>query len=271
MLTDDLDQPFRTPRSREERSTATRELFELTRTATTEAERERIHRHLVVINMEVARALAARHRSKGIPQEDLEQVAYLALVRAVTNFDLGRDHDFLTYAVPCIRGELRKHFRDHGWMVRPPRPVQEVQARVVEARDRLAGAHGDNVPLAAIAADLDIEVTLVEQALAAEGCFRPSSLDAPSNADDMGAVRAPAPLISDQSADRDRADVRTMLRPVMRHLAERDRRVLSMRFLSDCTQQEIADELGITQTQVSRLIARILGDLRELVGSVDAP
>lgn len=269
---DDLADTFRTPRSREERSTATRELFELTRTASTEAERERIHRHLVVINMEVARALASRHRSKGIAQEDLEQVAYLALVRAVANFDLGRDHDFLTYAVPCIRGELRKHFRDHGWMVRPPRPVQEVQARVVEARDRLAGAHGDNVPLAAIAADLDIEVSLVEQALSAEGCFRPSSLDAPSTrSDEMGSVRPPAPLISDQSADRDRADVRTMLRPVMRHLAERDRKVLSMRFLSDCTQQEIADELGITQTQVSRLIARILSDLRQLVGSVDAP
>lgn len=219
-------------------------------------------RQVVVANMGVAEALAARHRGRGIPVEDLEQVAYVALVRAAGQFDAGRSDDFLTYAVPCIKGELRRHFRDHGWMVRPPRPVQEAQSRVVRARDELAGEHGGRVPDALIAEKLDIDVELVRQSLAAEGCFHPVSLDAPLPVDVAG---TPVDAAVDDTAAQEQVDARVALRPVLRHLEGRERRLLLLRYFHDRTQQEIADELGLTQTQVSRLLAKVLRELRSRV------
>ncbi|MDF9714592.1 sigma-70 family RNA polymerase sigma factor [Nocardioides sp. ChNu-153] len=249
---------------REQRRAATAASLEAAGRATDQAERDAALRELVVANMGVARSLAARQRNRGIPIEDLEQVAYLALVRAADGFDVTQGKDFLTYAVPCIRGELRRHFRDHGWMVRPPRQVQENQSAVIRARDRLTGDHGENVPAAVIARELEIEVDVVEQALAAEGCFRPVSLDAPLP---TGVGARHEETVVDPAAEQELIEARETLRPALRQLGERERRILMLRYFNDRTQQEIADELGITQTQVSRLLAGILRQLREVVGA----
>src|SRR3546814_19717663 len=91
-----------------------------------------------MVNMCVAKSIASRYRKRGIAQDDLEQVAYAALVRVVHNFDVERRQDLLSYAVPSIRGELRRYFRDHGWTVRPPRRIQALQSRVIELRDQMA-------------------------------------------------------------------------------------------------------------------------------------
>ena len=92
------------------------------------------------MHLDLAHAEAARYRSRGVPVDDLRQVAALALTKAARGYDVTTGHDFLSYAVPTIRGELRKHFRDHGWMIRPPRRIQELQARINSTEAELCTA-----------------------------------------------------------------------------------------------------------------------------------
>lgn len=221
---------------------------------------------VVLANIGVARSIASRYRSRGIATEDLEQVACAALVRAVHRFDGALASDFLAYAVPSIRGELRRYFRDSGWMVRPPRRIQELQGRVVATRDQLRAQSGASISHADIAGALDVSESDVAEALAAEGCFIPTSLDLPIG---EGSTSTLGELLHDpQGTDQaSAAEARAMLRPVVRRLSARDRLLLRLRFFDERTQQEIADEFGVTQTQVSRLLSKVLRDLRAgLVG-----
>jgi RNA polymerase sigma-B factor len=189
----------------------------------------------------------------------LEQVAYIALISAANRFRPEEGRDFLAYAVPTIRGQLKRHFRDHGWTVRPPRRVQEIQFRVLVARERLAESLGRAPSTAEIAKDLGESVTHVGEALSLDGCFTPSSLDVPveSGAASLG------DLVPDAGTDEKwAAEARIMLGPAVRALSERDRYVLRLRFFDGLTQKEIGDEIGITQAQVSRMLTRITGQLR---------
>lgn len=247
---------------RERRQELTAEL--LTRAATTDKEsvRDRELERVVLLNMCVARSIASRYRGRGIHDEDLEQVAYTALVRAARNFDDAQDKDFLSYAVPSIRGELRRHFRDHGWTVRPPRRVQELQTQVLAER-AVSDGSPNNVPSnAEIAERLGVPEEDVAEALRAEGCFTPASLDRPLG---EGSPELLGDVLPDDTGEHDleAAEARVALRPVVRKLRSRDRRILQLRFFEDRTQQEIADEIGVTQMQVSRLLSRILRDLRQ--------
>ena len=234
-------------------------------------ERKAVLDDVVLANVGVARSIASRYRSRGIATEDLEQVACAALVRAVHRFDGALASDFLSYAVPSIRGELQRYFRDSGWMVRPPRRIQELQSRVVETRDRLRAETGRAVSHADIARALDVAEPDVAEALAAEGCFTPTSLDLPIG---EGSTSTLGDLIRDpqEGDDTAAAEARAMLRPVVRRLSARDRSLLRLRFFDERTQQEIADEFGVTQTQVSRLLSKVLRDLRTgLVGVTPQP
>lgn len=246
---------------RDQRRKLTASLLQRASRAGNEQERKELLDDVVLANLCVAHSIASRYKSRGIPLEDLEQVASAALVRVVHKFDGDHESDLLAYAVPSIRGEIRRYFRDHGWVVRPPRRVQELQSRAVEMRDRLQ-CEGRRTPTdAEIAAALDVPEEDVAESLRAEGCFTPTSLDAPVGDD------ASAPLgevVPDGHSDgADAAEARVMLRPIVRRLSERDRKLLRMRFFEELTQQEIADEFGVTQTQVSRLLSRIMRDLRE--------
>lgn len=251
---------------RAERMALTSELLAEAAAATDETTRQQAIERVVLLNMGVARSLAARHRGKGVASDDLEQVAYLALVRAAQQFDASLDRDFLTYAVPTVRGELKKYFRDSGWMVRPPRRTQEIQSRVVATRTELDHARGRTPTSAEIAEAIDEPEEAVIEALKAEGCFHPTSLDQP-----VGRAEGPGtPLGELLTQDGDQAEAaaeaRLLLRPVVRRLRERDRRILALRFFEGRTQQEIADELGVTQMQVSRLLTRIMRTLRTDLG-----
>lgn len=215
---------------------------------------------VVVLNLQVAHAVARRFRNRGVALEDLEQVAACALVRAARKFDVTQERDFLSYAVPTMSGELKRYFRDHGWTVRPPRRIQEIHAKVHHLR-RTGRHDGSPMPAADIAAELDVPVSDVLEALEARGCFQPASLDHPVR--EQGDVTVGDLLTLDDEADREALEARVMLQPVMRQLSERDRRILHLRFAEDCTQQQIGEELGVTQMQVSRLLNRILGQMRE--------
>jgi RNA polymerase sigma-B factor len=227
-----------------------------------EAERHAPVEVLIEDNLALARSMATRYRNRGIDLDDLEQVALLGLTKAAQRFDPDAGHDFLSYAVPTIRGELRRHFRDAGWMVRPPRRVQDLQARIATAQRELEAELGRSPRPSEVARHLDEGIDDVVEALSADGCFTPTSLD--------GTVGDGTSTLGDLLGADDRAmesaEARVVLDPVVRTLSERDRRIVRLRFFDECTQQEIAEDIGLTQAQVSRVLTRILADLRERLG-----
>jgi RNA polymerase sigma-B factor len=233
----------------------------------TGTERLRLLDEVVTANMGVATAIASRYRTRGIATDDLQQVAYLALVKAAHGYDAEVGTDFLSYAVPTMRGEIKRHFRDLGWMVRPPRRIQELQARITAADAELSQSLGRSPRPSEVARHLDVRAEDVEEALATVGCFAPTSLDRPATDDGTMSI---SDLLGDEDAGQSAVEARTMLAPVVRRLGERDRRILLLRFFRGWTQQEIAEDIGVTQMQVSRLLTRILGELRSELGIDEA-
>jgi RNA polymerase sigma-B factor len=248
------------PGDRSLRSQRTTELLNRLSETTDEQERRCLVDELVVVNLGVAHSIAIRYRNRGISVDDLEQVARLGLVKAAQAFDPSRQNDFLAYAVPTIRGEVRKHFRDHGWTVRPPRRIQELQSRIMAAAAELTQSLGRSPRPSEIARHLDAEVEEVHEALSADGCFSPSSLDRRVSEDENSASLGD--LLPDEDNDQEAAEARLMLAPVVRRLGERDQLILHLRFFKGWTQEEIAQEIGVTQMHVSRLLNRILLELR---------
>lgn len=258
---------------REVRRRETARLFEEAAGASP-TERELIVEQIVLLNTGVARAIAGRYTGRGIAREDLEQVAYLALCRAAAKFDGGKAEDFLTYAVPTIRGEIKRHFRDLGWVVRPPRRVQELQAGVVRLRDQSRDNKGRTPDEAEVADELGVSPTDVREALAAEGCFTPWSLDAPatshrSSDGEMGTTLGELlPAVDDGLEG---AETRAMLAPALAELSPRERLIIQLRYEEDLTQAEIGERIGVTQMQVSRLLKTVLAKLREALSDSDRP
>lgn len=243
---------------RDERRQRTARLFEEVACASG-AERDLLIDEVIVTNTSVARTIAKRYANRGVPLEDLEQVACLALVRAARRFDGRRAEDFLVYAVPTIRGELKRWFRDHGWTVRPPRRLQELQADVLRARDDADEGSGV-VDSEQIAARLGIDRADVEEALAVRGCFAPTSLDAPVDADGSGAPLGE--LLADGEDAVDRAEDRVILQSALSRLTPRERLIVKLRFTDDLTQSEIGEQIGVTQMQISRLLSKVMTTLR---------
>ncbi|MDH2414431.1 sigma-70 family RNA polymerase sigma factor [Nocardioides sp. CER19] len=216
-----------------QRRMRTDELVDRLRTATDE-ERAELVDDLAVTNMVLARRIAHRLGRHSQHVLDLEQVAYLALVRAARDFDPTLGHDFLSYAVPCIRGAVKRYFRDSAWLVRPPRTAQAQYLRSDHGDDVV-----DGVPL--------------------RSCLRPYSLDAPD--DTAAPLRETLVDLDDRTWEQ--TEARLMLAPHLKALPVQARRVLHRRFVEDRTQQQIADELGVSQYHVSRLLDRYLRQLRE--------
>ena len=243
----------------EDRREETTRLFAQAREALDDEQRHALQEEIVRVNMGVAHDCARRYRGRGVQAEDLDQVAYLGLVKAVKAFDDERGHDFLSFAVPTIRGELRRHFRDLGWALRPPRSIQELQARIVAAEGELAQELGRAPRPSDLARHLDVELDQVLDALAAAGCFAPVSLDAPvpEGVDPLG------DRLGGLDHDFELVDVRVTLAAVLRGLSPRERRILELRFFGEHSQAEIGADIGVTQMQVSRLLNRILERLRE--------
>lgn len=218
-----------------------------------------IQDEVVCLNLPVARELARSFRGRDVDLEDLEQVACLALVRAVRAFRPGAGADLLSYVVPSVRGELRRYFRDHGWTVRPPRRVQELQAALPRAEEVLRQRLGQDPGPGELAGHLGVDPAAVVEARSARGCFVPASLDAPGGRESGATV---GERLGGPDAELERAEARVMLAPAVRRLSRRERRILELRFLRGCTQAEIGADIGVTQMQVSRLLGGIYGKLR---------
>lgn len=224
------------------------------------AERDSLREELVALNLDVAESVAARYRNRGVDQDDLVQVASLGLVKAIDGYDPSAGHAFLSYAVPTIRGEVMRYFRDSAWAVRPPRSVQELQPRIRAARELLLQELGRSPRPTDIAEHLGVDLEDVIDAMSADGCFTAASLDVPVVGDDAA---APLDLLGALDDGLGAADARLALAPVLRHLAPRDREILYLRFFEGLQQREIGERVGVSQMQVSRILARILARLRE--------
>lgn len=220
---------------------------------------------VILLNRGVAEGVARGYRNRGVPLDDLNQVAYEALTKAVLRFDPALGDDLLSFAVPTIRGELRRYFRDVGWTIRPPRRLQEMQARARRAIERLGHDLGREPVTEEIARDLGVSAADYVQALGALGCFAPASLDEPLDPRSAGS-RADLLVTEDDLESRER---RLVLAPAVRRLGDLEKRVLYLRYFEDLTQEEIGARLGMTQIQVSRLLARVLRRLREETGASD--
>ena len=245
---------------RDERRRRTRTLFDEASEAE-EPERARLLSAIVEANIPVARSIARRYAGRGIPAEDLEQVAYVALVRAVNRFQVEQSDDFLTYAVPTIRGEIKRWFRDHGWMVRPPRHLQELQASIQQVRAEATEELDD----AQLADRVGCSESEVREALAARGCFTPSSLDAPVGDSDGSLLLGDT--LAAEDGDIEATETRHMLAQALSTLTPRERHIVRLRYVEEMSQAEIGEAIGVTQTQVSRILKHIRDELRgELTG-----
>jgi RNA polymerase sigma-B factor len=161
--------------------------------------------------------------------------------------------------VPTVTGEVKRYFRDFGWAVRPPRRVQELQGSIAKLSSELTQKLGRSPKPTEVARALGIDVESVIEALAADGAFTPASLDVPVGEDGAATL---GDLMPGEETELSSAEARVVLGPAVRRLADRDRRILELRFFEGWTQEQIAQDIGVTQMQVSRLLSRILKDLR---------
>lgn len=225
-----------------------------------EARRQELLDEVIILNAPVARSIASRYRRKGVDADDLEQVAYLGLVKAANGYRPEAGTAFLSYAVPTIRGELKRYFRDCAWTVRPPRRVQEMQGSIAAAEPQLTQQLGHLPTDEETAEALGTDPEEVAEATSVRGCFTTLSLDAPA-APDNGARLVDT--VADAEDGYELVENVHTLAPAVSDLDDRDRKILALRFCGGLTQEEIGNELGVSQMQVSRLLRGILERLRE--------
>jgi RNA polymerase sigma-B factor len=214
--------------------------------------------------MPLARSCARRYAGTSEPNEDLDQVAFFALVKAVDRFDPSHGTSFSTYAVPTIIGELKRHFRDRSWAVRPPRSLQENFLRVEQATKQLASRTGRAPTIPELAEHLVLSEEEVLEAMQARDGQSAISLSRPMTSEDDGHTLGDS--LGDTDGGYALADDRAELTSLMKLLPARDRRVLELRFEQDMTQAEIGAVIGVSQMQVSRIIRSSLVRLRAAAG-----
>lgn len=219
---------------------------------------------LVMSHLNLVRFIANKFKNRGEPIDDLIQVGYLGLLKAIDRFDPSRGLEFTTFATPTIMGEIKRHFRDKGWSVRVPRRLQELSAKVNQAMDTLTSQLQRSPTIAEIADYLDATVDEVLEAMESSSAYSSVSLEAPSGADDDD-----TPSVIDRYATEDSdlafTDDRIIIEEALASFSPRERDVIEMRFLKGMTQIEIAEKLGISQVQVSRLLRRTLKKIQDKI------
>jgi RNA polymerase sigma-B factor len=214
--------------------------------------------------MPLARSLARRYGRSSEPFEDLLQVASLGLLKAMDRYDVDRGHPFQSFAVPTILGEMRRYFRDSGWAVHVPRGAQERALKVRDAQERIANERGHAPTANQLAEYLELDSEEVIDALQAIQAYETVSLDAPRPGADDDAGAAYGDSIGGEDERYELVELDATVAAVLGHIPPRERTILKMRFVEDLTQTEIAERVGISQMQVSRLLRRSLDQLRAL-------
>ena len=221
-------------------------------------------------HMPLARRLAGRYRHTGEAQDDLEQVAYLGLLKAIDRYDSGRG-PFVRYAVPNIMGELKRHFRDKGWGLHVPRSVQERVLVVNRSSDTLSGKLGRSPTPRDLAEHSGLSMEEVLEALDAASAYSPAALDAPQPGGEGEGERTLGDTLGGDDAHYEMVELGEAIAPAFQALPEREQVILKLRFIDDLTQSEIAERIGVSQMHVSRLLRRSLNELNDASKTEDQP
>jgi RNA polymerase sigma-B factor len=221
-----------------------------------EAAREDLVRRYLPAARQLARRYARSHESI----DDLAQAATVGLIQAIDRFDLSRDTGLSTYAFPTMAGELKRYLRNTRWTVHMPRGMQERALMVRRASERLATTLDRSPSTAELAEATGLTVEEVLEALLAESARDPASLEAPRHEDDDAASLADTVGRGDQGFER--IEDRSAVAAALRTLPDRERRIVELRFAEELTQSEIAERVGVSQMQVSRLLRRAIGRMR---------
>ena len=238
----------------------TRELFRQYK-ATGDPE---VRDQLIVSHLNLVRFLASKFKNRGEPLDDLIQVGTIGLIKAIDRFDPSRGLEFTTYATPTILGEIKRHFRDKGWSVRVPRRLQELSAKVNQANDELTNELSRSPSVEEIAKRVGATVDDVLEAMESSSAYSSVPLEGGGYSDDDD-----APSVIDHYATEDEnlaaSDDRIVLEDAIRDFSPREKDVIRMRFFEGMTQVEIAERLGISQVQVSRLLRRTLRRVQDKI------
>jgi RNA polymerase sigma-B factor len=240
---------------------------ELAATDGDDPRRSELRDRLVTGHLPLAEHIATRFSHRGVPREDLVQVATVGLINAVDRFEPDRGSDFLSFAVPTIMGEVRRHFRDASWSMRVPRRLKELNLSITSASGELAQRLGRAPTPSEIAQKLGLSQEDVYEGLEAGNAYHSVSLDEALSADSDSDPLADT--LGEEDAALEGVENHESLRPLIEQLPERERQILTLRFFHNLTQTQIADRVGISQMHVSRLLARTLERLRQ--GLLDEP
>ncbi|MCQ1580116.1 RNA polymerase sigma factor SigF [Streptomyces parvus] len=222
---------------------------------------------LIEMNLSLVRFAANRFRNRGSgDMEDIVQVGTIGLIKAIDRFDLSREVEFTSFAVPYIVGEIKRFFRDTSWAVHVPRRLQELRVDLAKAKESLAGELDRDPTAKELAEYLGIEESEVTEGIVASNGYTAGSLDMPTDTAEAGpgqtAGRTFADVLGDPDPGMETVENLHALAPLLDELDERERRIIDMRFGQEMTQAQIGAELGISQMHVSRLLSRMLGKLR---------
>lgn len=260
----------RNPEARSDEYVRYRPIFrKLARLGEDDPRRARLRDELVTGHLPVARHIARRFCSRGEREEDLVQVATIGLINAVDRYDPEYGNGFLPYAVPTIMGEVRRHFRDNGWTLRVPRRLKDLHLTLTKAIGELSRTLGRSPRPSELAGFLDLSLTEVREGLEAGAAYRPSSLDSPVRNGDGDAVPLGELLGGDDPA-MSGVENAALLEPALRELPPRERRIIMLRFFHNMTQTQIAEDIGVSQMHVSRLLAKTLAQLRDRLATHEA-
>jgi RNA polymerase sigma-B factor len=217
--------------------------------------------------MSLVRSLARRYSYRGEQLEDLVQIGAIGLIKAIDRFDVNRGVELTTYATPNIIGEIKRHFRDRGWSVRVPRGLQELNIQLSRLIEELTVQHGRSPTIAELAKSAEVSEEEVLEALESGRAYSSLSLSAGSAGHDDEGELDPLESLGTEEHQYEVSEDRAVLAPGFRVLDERERKILHLRFFEGLTQSQIAQQVGISQMHVSRLIRRSLEKIREEIAA----
>ncbi|MEU3608729.1 RNA polymerase sigma factor SigF [Streptomyces sp. NPDC035033] len=225
---------------------------------------------LIEMNMSLVRYAAGRFRHRADEMEDIVQVGMIGLIKAIDRFELSREVEFTTFAVPYIVGEIKRFFRDTSWAVHVPRRLQEARSELAKATEELSTRLGRMPTVKELAELMSLTEEEVTEARLASNGYNSSSLDAALGGEDEDGDTSLADFIGSDDPAMELVEDFHSLAPLIADLDERDRRIIHLRFVEELTQAQIGEQLGCSQMHVSRLLARTVRRLREGLLDVDA-
>lgn len=218
---------------------------------------------IVTMHLPLVQHLARRFRDRGEMQDDLVQVGTIGLIKAVDRFDPDRGVEFSTYATPTILGEIKRHFRDRGWSIRVPRRLQEMRQQIGMATAELSQKTGRSPTIRELAEYLEVDEDDVIEGIESAQAYSTLSIDAGGGGGDDDDSSSISDTMGSEDEALEGVEYRESLKPLLAKLSERERQIIMMRFFKNMTQAQIAEEVGVSQMHVSRLLNKALAELRE--------